>query len=167
MKKLELKNIELGLNAKATLRTWETFTIEGKVFDFNAELTHIWIETSEDIYCVEAENVEIFEAKEEKKAKISGKMEMEKFVGEDYRTLTFYPSIKSNDLNEQELWNVFENIIEAMENELDVQFSRCPEEYAGFCGDSFDIEYSHKDMAKTKKDVMTAWKTVKKELGIR
>lgn len=109
--------------------------------------------------------------------KVTGKMEIAKFESRDqweevgYRTLSFYPQLSTTNGTHEELEEIMCDITTYMENELDIEFIRCPsqDEHKGVKSytDSFDIEYRHGDMKQLKKEVMQVWKQAKKHFGIR
>jgi len=104
--------------------------------------------------------------------KVTGKIEECKqesfdFFGDrEARVLAFYPTLSTKNGSLEDLENIFNSIAKYMEEELDVEFARCPydEELNGVVkyGDSFHIEYVHGDMKSLKKEVMTVWKEAKK-----
>ena len=58
-------------------------------------------------------------------------------------------------------------ILEMIQNKLDVDWLNCPEVDEGKAMDSFGIEWEYGNMTETKKYIMTQFKQVKKELGLK
>jgi hypothetical protein len=88
------------------------------------------------------------------------------------RTLEVWVTVKGKELEKVD--NILTDIRDIMENELQIdgfKFDYCPntDEINGKfeSNDGMTIEYNYGDMADIKKDIKEAFKTAKKQLGIR
>ena len=167
------------LNKKA-IGTIGNNKIEGVVYDYTEDLKIIWIETKEDVYKLNSENVEIIEEViEENKIKGSATVEFSKYENKncfdevEYRTLGIDIIVTSDTKENVELlFDIISNKLEE-KSDLDINWSTCPSIYYDhiknkwYYIEGFDIEYEHGNMTEIKKDLKKVFKQVKKEIGVK
>ena len=141
-----------------------TFTVKGQKFTFN---TIKELQEAKAKLIAEGKNVDLHSIKrEDVVVKASASLQFGAYTFEEgQRVMDVTMTVKSADAE-----SVFDALATRLENELsyhDVQFMRCPDEMEGQYVDSFVVEYSHGSMADIKKEIMGAFKSIKKELCIR
>lgn len=150
----------------------------GTIYDINTNGSKIWVQTNEDIFIVNSENVTEIKEVPTKTEKASstitfGKYEHEDIFGEiEYRQLTIDITLTSEtEEGVNNLWEIFSKKLEAT-SDLEINWSTCPtidqnKNGMWYYAEGFTIDYEHGCMTEIKKDFMDDYKTVKKELGIR
>lgn len=164
--------VEAKLNGKV---------VAGVVYDYTADMSKVWVETSEDIYVVNAEDVTVVTepAKHPRKAKkvASGSLEFNTMITKDMfgdkeaRYQTAYITIKSAKLTADEVYNIFAKATDIMLAELDgvvdCAVAGCPTEEDGYCCDGLEFTVEHGAISGAKAEIKKAWKKAKAELNIR
>ena len=165
----------------------------GVIYDITADGSKVWVETSEDLYVVDINAVEVLSEEVEaeavaeavveevnevrfEKASASvefGKYEHENIFGEiEYRMLTVDITLTAKtEEGVEALWSKFAERLEEVSN-IDIQWSTCPtvdknSKGSWYYSESFCVDYEHGMMTEIKKDFMADFKAVKKEFGIR
>lgn len=154
----------------------------GKVHDFTADQKRIWVETAEDFYVVDAEDVTIVEepvkapAKKAKKL-ASGSLEFgtmfteDRFGDREARYQTAYFTLKSNKLTAEELAELYDKaedlLLAELEDVVDCHRSGCPSVYDNYYGDAIEFTADYGEISEAKAEIKKAWKKVKAELNIR
>lgn len=155
--------------------------VAGVVYDYNADMSKIWVETTEDIYVVNAEDVTVVTepAKHPRKAKkvASGSLEFSTMITEDRfgereaRYQTAYITIKSNKLTADELYELYTKATDIMlaelEDVVDCFVAGCPAEEDNYYGDALEFTADYGCIAEAKAEIKKAWKKAKAELNIR
>ena len=165
------------LNKKATGKIGNQ-VIEGMIYDYTTNGEKIWIETEEDIYCVNGDTVTIIEEKQVKKEKASANVIFGKYEHKDcfdevlYRKMTIDIQLTAQTKEGVEsLWEVFSKRLEE-EAEIDIEWSTCAEVDENKNGtwrylDFFLVDFEYGEMTYIKNDFMKVFKKVKRELEIR
>lgn len=155
--------------------------VAGVVYDYTADMSRVWVETSEDIYVVKAEDVTVVTepAKHPRKAKkvASGSLEFSTMITEDRfgereaRYQTAFLTVKSNKLIAEEVEELFDRASELMLAELDGAvecfIAGCPCIEDNYYGDALEFTADHGFITEAKAEIKRAWKKVKAELNIR
>ena len=149
---------------------------EGTIYDITADGSKIWVETSKDIYVVDASAVEIVEEVKKEKASASvqfGKYEHEDMFGEvEFRQLTVDITLTAEtEEGVEALWGKFAERLEEVAD-VEISWSTCPtvdknRNGSWYYAEGFVVDYEHGMMTEIKKDFMADFKAVKKEFGIR
>ncbi len=165
MFKFDMK-VEVKINNKV---------VAGVVYDFTADQSKIWVETSEDMYIVPAEDVTIVAGNSKKVA--SGSLEFGTTITEDMfgsreaRYQTAYITVKSNSLTAEELSELYDKAEELLLAELsgvvDCSRTGCPDIEDNYYSDAIEFMADHGCISEAKAEIKTAWKTVKAQLGLR
>lgn len=164
--------VEMRLNGKI---------VAGVVYDYNADMSKIWVETTEDIYVVNAEDVTVVTepAKHLRKAKkvASGSLEFGTMITEDIfgergaRYQTAYFTIKSNKLTAEELEALYDKaeelLLAELEDVVDCSRTGCPVIEDNYYGDAIEFTADHGCITEAKAEIKKAWKAVKVQLGLR
>lgn len=148
----------------------------GVIYDITADGSKVWVETSEDLYVVEASAVEVVEEVKTEKASASvefGKYELTNFFDEveaRYMTVDIVLTAETEE-GVEALWSKFADKLEEA-SDLEIGWSTCPtvdknSNGSWYYAESFCVPYEHGFMAEMKKDFKSDFKAVKKEMGIR
>lgn len=159
------------------------YKVIGTEYDRSPNGQYIWIQNDYDIYVCLASTVEEVEIQEVKtiqsnkgysaKIEIFTNNETDRFQTTDNdRSLEIWVTVKGKEQNKVD--EILDSIRDIMENELQIdgfKFDYCPnsDEINGKfeSNDGMTIEYKHGDMKEIKDDIKEAFKTAKKQLGIR
>lgn len=149
----------------------------GKVYDFTADQKRIWVETAEDFYVIDAEDVTIVEESVKAKKVASGSLEFgtmfteDKFGDREARYQTAYFTLKSNKLTAEELTELYDKaedlILAELEDVVDCHRSGCPLVYDNYYSDAIEFTADYGEISEAKAEIKKAWKKVKAELNIR
>ena len=112
-----------------------------------------------------------------KPVKVSGSIEFSKYTSEDKftgeqddRALCVNIEIKGV-YDYETLNNIYNNVIEYMEGNLDISFHRCPWweelENRNILGDGFHVDFELGEMADIRKEIKEVWKEAKRLYSIR
>lgn len=155
------------------------YKVTGVEHDRTLDGKYVYIQNDEDIYiCLGSSVVEVEEDVQEitqSNKGYSAKVEFETNKEDKYtdsRNLDIIVTVKGN--NQEQTKSIFYEIQSIMEDELQlykIEFAGCPnnEEFNGKYeySDIANIEYEHGSMKEIKDDIKEAFKTAKKQLGIR
>lgn len=151
------------------------YKVIGTEYDRSPNGQYIWIQNEEDIYVCLTSTVEEVKTTQSNKG-YSAKIEFEANKEDKYtevRNLDIIVKVKGN--NQEQTKGVFQEIQSIMEDELilhRVEFAGCPnqeelDENKFEYNDTANIEYEHGSMKEIKDDIKEAFKTAKKQLGLR
>lgn len=108
--------------------------------------------------------------KEEKQnLKGSAKIEFGKFIDEDNNKRYFevWVTIDLKNDFKSDLEDVYENMVKLMEDNLIIDFFRCPDETDNKIADGFLVDFEYGEMKDKKQEIIDVFKQVKKELNIK